>query len=44
VTNTPNNLAASIHRRLLNGAKERREDFQLTLVRYGCERLLYRLA
>ena len=39
-----NNSAASIHRRLLNGAKERGEDFQLTLVRYGSERLLYRLA
>jgi hypothetical protein len=38
------NAAASIHRRLLNGAKERGEDFQLTLVRYGSERLLYRLA
>ncbi len=44
MTEGPGNLAASIHRRLLNGAKDRREDFQLTLVRYGCERLLYRLA
>ncbi len=37
------NLAASIHRRLLDGARARAEDFQLTLLRYGAERLLYRL-
>ncbi len=39
----PKDLAASIHRRLLNGARDRGEDFQLTLLRYGAERLLYRL-
>lgn len=37
------NLAASIHRRLLDGARKRGEDFQLTLLRYGAERLLYRI-
>jgi type I restriction enzyme R subunit len=37
------NFAASIHARLLNGAQERREDFNLTLQRYAAERFLYRL-
>lgn len=37
------NLQASIHRRLLDGARKRGEDFQLTLLRYGAERLLFRL-
>ena len=37
------NLAASVHRRLLDGARQRGEDFQLTLLRYAAERLLYRL-
>ena len=32
------NLAASIHARLLARAKERGEDFQLVLTRYGLER------
>lgn len=43
MTEPPKDLAASIHRRLLYGARERSEDFQLTLLRYGAERLLYRL-
>jgi predicted nucleotidyltransferase component of viral defense system len=38
------NLAASIRARLLNLAKERGEDFSLTLNRYAIERYLYRLA
>jgi predicted nucleotidyltransferase component of viral defense system len=38
------NLAASIRARLLNLAKERGEDFSLTLNRYAVERYLYRLA
>jgi hypothetical protein len=37
-------LAASIRQRLLNLAKERREDFDLMLARYALERLLYRLS
>ncbi|MBI2605041.1 MAG: nucleotidyl transferase AbiEii/AbiGii toxin family protein [Deltaproteobacteria bacterium] len=39
----PRNLAASIHRRLLNGARERGEDAQFILQRYAAERFLYRL-
>lgn len=37
-------LAASIHARLLNLAKERGEDFNLILNRYAVERFLYRLS
>jgi predicted nucleotidyltransferase component of viral defense system len=40
----PTNLAASIRQKLLNLAHERKEEFQLVLVRYGLERLLYRLS
>ena len=40
----PTNLAASIRQRLLNLARERQEEFQLILVRYAAERLLYRLS
>ena len=36
-------MAASVRARLLTRAKERGEDFQLTLVRYAIERFLYRL-
>lgn len=39
----PRNLAASIHRRLLNGARDRGEDRQFILQRYAAERFLYRL-
>lgn len=39
----PRNLAASIHQRLLNGARERREDPHFILQRYAAERFLYRL-
>ena len=38
------NLAAAIHARLLNRAKLRQEDFNLTLTRYAVERFLYRLS
>lgn len=37
------NIAASIRARLFNKAKENREEFEFTLVRYACERFLYRL-
>ena len=37
------NQAASIRQRLLNIARERKEDFQFVLMRYAIERLLYRL-
>ena len=36
------NIAASIHARLLARAKEKGEDFSLTLTRYATERFLYR--
>jgi predicted nucleotidyltransferase component of viral defense system len=38
------NLAASVRQRLLNIARDRRADFQLILIRYAVERLLYRLS
>jgi len=40
----PSNLAASVKDRLQKLAKETRQDFNLTLTRYGIERLLYRLS
>ena len=39
----PRNLAASVRSRLLALAKSRGEDFNFVLMRYGLERLLYRL-
>ena len=36
-------ITASIKARLLNRVKERGVEFQFVLVRYACERLLYRL-
>ncbi len=38
------NLSASVRQRLLNLARDRDEEFQLTLTRFGLERLLYRLS
>jgi hypothetical protein len=38
------NVAASIRQRLLNVARERKEDFGLVLTKYGLERVLYRIA
>jgi predicted nucleotidyltransferase component of viral defense system len=38
------NLPASVRQRLLNLSRARGEDFNLTLTRYGTERLLYRLS
>jgi hypothetical protein len=40
----PKNIAASVHDRLLIRARETRDDLQLVLMRYGLERLLYRLS
>ena len=40
----PTNRPASIRQRLLNLSRDRGEDFNLTLTRYGTERLLYRLS
>lgn len=39
----PSNLAASIKQRLLNRAREQKEDFNLLLTKYGLERILYRI-
>jgi predicted nucleotidyltransferase component of viral defense system len=39
----PRDMAASVRQRLLNLAKERGEDFNFILLRYGLERLLFRL-
>ncbi len=38
------NVAASVRARLLNRARETRQDFNLILTRYALERLLYRLS
>ena len=37
------NLVASVRQRLMNVSRDRGEDFQLVLTRFGLERLLYRL-
>jgi len=37
-------MAASIRQRLLNLARERKEDFGLVLTKYGLERVLYRIS
>jgi hypothetical protein len=37
-------MAASIRQRLLNLARQRKEDFGLLLTKYGLERVLYRIA
>jgi len=39
----PRNVAAAVRQRLQNLARERKEDFQLALSRYGLERLLHRI-
>jgi hypothetical protein len=38
------NLPASVRQRLLTLSERRKEPFDLVLVRYGIERLLYRLS
>lgn len=42
--NKPKNVAASVRSRLLRRSKEKGEDFNYTLTKYGLERLLYRLS
>lgn len=44
MSKTPANISASVRQKLLNLARERNDEFQLVLVRYGVERLLYRLS
>jgi hypothetical protein len=43
MTSDKRNVPASVHARLLNVSRNRREDFNLTLTRYVAERFLYRL-
>jgi hypothetical protein len=38
------NVAASVRARLLNRARETKQDFGLVLTRYAIERLLYRIS
>lgn len=40
----PRNLPASLHRRLLNLARERGDEFEMVLTHFAIERLLFRLA
>jgi len=42
--NAPKNISASVKARLRNVAATRGEDFNLLLLRYGIERLLFRLS
>jgi Nucleotidyl transferase AbiEii toxin, Type IV TA system len=44
VLHEPKNLAASVRQKLFDLARSRNEDFGLMLVRYGLERILYRLS
>lgn len=38
------NLSASVQKRLLNRVRQSGEDFQYILMRYGLERMMYRLS
>lgn len=40
----PRNMAASVRQRLMNIARQQKEPFDLVLIRYALERLLYRLS
>ncbi|MBI4502890.1 MAG: nucleotidyl transferase AbiEii/AbiGii toxin family protein [Gemmatimonadetes bacterium] len=44
IPRAPRNVAASIRQRLLNHAKQHGAIFQDVLVRFGTERMLYRLS
>jgi hypothetical protein len=44
VPHEPKNLAASVRQKLFDLARSRNEDFGLILVKYGLERILYRLS
>lgn len=44
MTSSPKNIAASVRQRLLNIAREAKEEFQFVLTRYALERLLFRLS
>jgi hypothetical protein len=38
----PRNMAASVAQRLMNKSKEQKEPYDLILIRFAMERLLYR--
>jgi hypothetical protein len=38
------NMAAAVRQRFLNVARERKEDFNLVLTKYGLEHLLFRIS
>ena len=40
----PKNLVASVHHRLLEHARKTKDEPQFVLMRYGMERLMYRLS
>lgn len=44
MTRALRNLSASVEKRLLNLSRQSGEDFQYVLMRYGLERLMYRLS
>ena len=44
MTGNSKNTAASVRQRLLNIAREAKEEFQFVLTRYALERLLFRLS
>jgi Nucleotidyl transferase AbiEii toxin, Type IV TA system len=44
VTRSVKNLSASVQQRLLNVTQKSDEDFQYVLMRYGLERIMYRLS
>lgn len=44
MTRVPRNLSTSVEKRLLNLARQSGEDFQYVLMRYGLERIMYRLS
>lgn len=43
MTRRPRDISASVRQQLLNLSRQRKEDFQAVLTRYGIERLMYRL-
>ncbi|HEU4639913.1 MAG TPA: nucleotidyl transferase AbiEii/AbiGii toxin family protein, partial [Candidatus Binatia bacterium] len=44
MTRALRNISASVEKRLLNLSRKSGEDFQYVLMRYGLERLMYRLS
>ncbi|WP_299695358.1 nucleotidyl transferase AbiEii/AbiGii toxin family protein [uncultured Tateyamaria sp.] len=44
MANTPKNIAASVRQRLLNLARKEEQAFDVVLVAFGLERLIYRLS